>query len=234
MFGAYAFSGSEWLPDSSFDLGTVFQLCQGRKIPMSKCAVTLMRRFRIEYNPHPAARQGCIALLHCTNLSPHPRRHIIATTTPLLWRNNADPSPQTRHRRRNPHRRIPPPARPRPRHPGRRHGRPRKHARELCRDRRTVTAPTALILARVFGNNPDFWLNTNAAPTSGKRSTPPKNAPASTVPAPSPPTRSPPSLFGDAGSDAARIVLPTEALTTGPGIQGATPCVQCASRYINP
>jgi addiction module HigA family antidote len=35
----------------------------------------------------------------------------------------------------------------------------RKHANELCNDRRKVTAPTALILARVFGNSPDFWLN---------------------------------------------------------------------------
>ena len=35
----------------------------------------------------------------------------------------------------------------------------RKHVNELCNDRRTVTAPTALILARVFGNSPDFWLN---------------------------------------------------------------------------
>jgi antitoxin HigA-1 len=26
-------------------------------------------------------------------------------------------------------------------------------------DRRSVTATTALILARVFGNSPDFWLN---------------------------------------------------------------------------
>jgi antitoxin HigA-1 len=25
--------------------------------------------------------------------------------------------------------------------------------------RRSVTAPTALILARVFGNSPEFWLN---------------------------------------------------------------------------
>jgi len=25
--------------------------------------------------------------------------------------------------------------------------------------RRRITAPTALILARVFGNSPDFWLN---------------------------------------------------------------------------
>jgi len=35
----------------------------------------------------------------------------------------------------------------------------RKHVNELCRDRRGVTAATALILARVFGNSPDFWLN---------------------------------------------------------------------------
>ena len=30
---------------------------------------------------------------------------------------------------------------------------------ELCKNRRNVTASTALILARVFGNSPDFWLN---------------------------------------------------------------------------
>lgn len=35
----------------------------------------------------------------------------------------------------------------------------RKHVNELCNDRRAVTVPTALILARVFGNSPDFWLN---------------------------------------------------------------------------
>ena len=35
----------------------------------------------------------------------------------------------------------------------------RKHANELCNHRRNVTAATALILARVFGNSPDFWLN---------------------------------------------------------------------------
>ncbi len=35
----------------------------------------------------------------------------------------------------------------------------RKHVNELCNGRRTVTAATALILARVFGNSPDFWLN---------------------------------------------------------------------------
>jgi addiction module HigA family antidote len=34
----------------------------------------------------------------------------------------------------------------------------RKHVNELCNNRRNVTAPTALILARVFGNSPDFWL----------------------------------------------------------------------------
>ena len=35
----------------------------------------------------------------------------------------------------------------------------RKHVNELCKKRRAVTAATALILARVFGNSPDFWLN---------------------------------------------------------------------------
>jgi addiction module HigA family antidote len=35
----------------------------------------------------------------------------------------------------------------------------RKHVNELCNDRRNVTAPTALILGRVFGNSPEFWLN---------------------------------------------------------------------------
>src|SRR5215207_9237227 len=38
-------------------------------------------------------------------------------------------------------------------------GVPRKHVNELCNDRRTITAPTALILARVFGNSAEFWLN---------------------------------------------------------------------------
>ena len=35
----------------------------------------------------------------------------------------------------------------------------RKHVNELCKNRRKITAATALILARVFGNSPDFWLN---------------------------------------------------------------------------
>ncbi len=35
----------------------------------------------------------------------------------------------------------------------------RKHVNELCNQRRAVTVPTALILARVFGNSPEFWLN---------------------------------------------------------------------------
>jgi len=35
----------------------------------------------------------------------------------------------------------------------------RKHVNELCNNRRAVTAATALILARVFGNTADFWLN---------------------------------------------------------------------------
>ncbi len=37
---------------------------------------------------------------------------------------------------------------------------PRKHVNELCNDHRRVTAATALILARVFDNSADFWLNT--------------------------------------------------------------------------
>jgi addiction module HigA family antidote len=35
----------------------------------------------------------------------------------------------------------------------------RKLVNELCKDRRGVTADTALMLARVFGNSPEFWLN---------------------------------------------------------------------------
>lgn len=38
-------------------------------------------------------------------------------------------------------------------------GVPRKHVNELCNNRRSITAPTALILARVFVNSADFWLN---------------------------------------------------------------------------
>lgn len=39
-------------------------------------------------------------------------------------------------------------------------GVPRKLVNELCNGRRAVTAETALMLARVFGNSADFWLNT--------------------------------------------------------------------------
>jgi antitoxin HigA-1 len=35
----------------------------------------------------------------------------------------------------------------------------RKHVNELCVSKRSVTADTALMLARVFGNSADFWLN---------------------------------------------------------------------------
>jgi addiction module HigA family antidote len=35
----------------------------------------------------------------------------------------------------------------------------RRLVNELCNDRRTVTVDTALMLARVFGNTPEFWLN---------------------------------------------------------------------------
>ena len=38
-------------------------------------------------------------------------------------------------------------------------GVPRKLVNELCNNRRAVTADTALMLARVFGNTPEFWLN---------------------------------------------------------------------------
>jgi|SRR2546430_14084304 len=38
-------------------------------------------------------------------------------------------------------------------------GVPRKHVNELCNHRRAITADTALILARVFGNGAEFWLN---------------------------------------------------------------------------
>ena len=38
-------------------------------------------------------------------------------------------------------------------------GVPRKHVNELCNNRRSITASIALILARVFGNSPDVWLN---------------------------------------------------------------------------
>ncbi|WP_183448466.1 HigA family addiction module antitoxin [Microvirga lupini] len=34
---------------------------------------------------------------------------------------------------------------------------------ELCRDRRAVTADTALMLAGVFGTSPEFWLNAQQA-----------------------------------------------------------------------
>jgi addiction module HigA family antidote len=38
-------------------------------------------------------------------------------------------------------------------------GAQRKHVNELCNDRRNETAAKALILARVFGNDADFWFN---------------------------------------------------------------------------
>ena len=39
----------------------------------------------------------------------------------------------------------------------------RKHVNELCNNRRDVTAPTALILARVFGNGSNFLPERAAA-----------------------------------------------------------------------
>lgn len=35
----------------------------------------------------------------------------------------------------------------------------RRLVNELCNGKRAVTADTALMLARVFGNTPEFWLN---------------------------------------------------------------------------
>jgi addiction module HigA family antidote len=35
----------------------------------------------------------------------------------------------------------------------------RRHVNELCKGRRSVTAATALMLARAFGNTAEFWLN---------------------------------------------------------------------------
>lgn len=42
----------------------------------------------------------------------------------------------------------------------------RKHVNELCRNRRNVTAATALILARVFGQQPGFLAECAAAQRS--------------------------------------------------------------------
>jgi addiction module HigA family antidote len=35
----------------------------------------------------------------------------------------------------------------------------RRTVNEICTGKRAVTVDTALMLARVFGNTPDFWLN---------------------------------------------------------------------------
>jgi addiction module HigA family antidote len=35
----------------------------------------------------------------------------------------------------------------------------RRLVNELCKNRRAVTVDTAMMLARVFGNTPEFWLN---------------------------------------------------------------------------
>lgn len=42
---------------------------------------------------------------------------------------------------------------------GRSGGVQRNHVNELCKGRRSVIAATALILARVFGNSPELWLD---------------------------------------------------------------------------
>lgn len=35
----------------------------------------------------------------------------------------------------------------------------RKTVNELCTNKRSISVDTALMLARVFGNTPNFWLN---------------------------------------------------------------------------
>ena len=35
----------------------------------------------------------------------------------------------------------------------------RRTVNEICTNNRSVTVDTALMLAKVFGNTPDFWLN---------------------------------------------------------------------------
>lgn len=52
----------------------------------------------------------------------------------------------------------------------------RKHVNELCNGRRAVTAPIALILARVFGYSADFWLNIQARMDLWKAILSPKEA----------------------------------------------------------
>jgi addiction module HigA family antidote len=39
----------------------------------------------------------------------------------------------------------------------------RKHVNQICNGRRSITATTALMLARVFNTSPDFWLNLQKA-----------------------------------------------------------------------
>ena len=38
-------------------------------------------------------------------------------------------------------------------------GVPPRRINEIVKGQRAITADTALMLARVFGNSPDFWLN---------------------------------------------------------------------------
>lgn len=50
----------------------------------------------------------------------------------------------------------------------------RKHVNELCNGKRNVTASTAMMLARVFGNSPEFWLNVQRATDIWKARNSPK------------------------------------------------------------
>lgn len=63
-------------------------------------------------------------------------------------------------------------------------GVPRKHVNELCNDRRAITADTALMLARVFGNSADFWLNVQRRNDLWEACIPRSAASASSAPGP--------------------------------------------------
>jgi antitoxin HigA-1 len=83
----------------------------------------------------------------------------ISMITAISEASHVDDETQAGHRRRNSGSGIHRADGPHAERTGKGMGVQRKHVNELCNDRRAVTAPTALILARVFGNSPDFWLN---------------------------------------------------------------------------
>ncbi|MGA7312856.1 MAG: HigA family addiction module antitoxin [Silvibacterium sp.] len=61
-------------------------------------------------------------------------------------------------------------------------GVPRKQVHALCRNRRSITADTALMWGKVFGNSAEFWLNRQRRMDCGKHSTRPVAANALSAP----------------------------------------------------